>query len=54
MSKSKIEWTEKSWNPTTGCTKISSGCDNCYAEVLANRLKLMGVEKYKSGFNWKW
>ncbi len=53
MSKSKIEWTEKSWNPTTGCTKISSGCDNCYAEVLANRLKLMGVEKYKNGFNLK-
>ena len=53
MSKSKIEWTEKSWNPTTGCTKISLGCDNCYAEVLANRLKLMGVEKYKSGFNLK-
>ena len=53
MSKSKIEWTEKSWNPTTGCTKISLGCDNCYAEVLANRLKLMGVEKYENGFNVK-
>jgi len=53
MSKSKIEWTEKSWNPTTGCTKISLGCDNCYAEVLANRLKLMGVEKYKNGFKVK-
>jgi len=53
MNNSKIEWTEKSWNPSTGCTKISLGCDNCYAEVLANRLKLMGVEKYKNGFNIK-
>ena len=51
MSNSKIEWTEKSWNPTTGCTKISSGCENCYAEILANRLKINGVQKYKNGFN---
>ncbi len=54
MSKSKIEWTEKSWNPTTGCTKISSGCDNCYAEVLSERLMSMGVQKYKNGFNLAW
>jgi len=54
MSKSKIEWTEKSWNPTTGCTKISSGCDNCYAEVLSERLMSMGVQKYKNGFNLTW
>lgn len=50
MTKSKIEWTEKTWNPTTGCTKISPGCINCYAETLSNRLKAMGVEKYKNGF----
>jgi len=50
MSQSKIEWTEKTWNPTTGCSKISPGCTNCYAETLSNRLKAMGVEKYKNGF----
>lgn len=50
-SKSKIEWTEKTWNPTTGCTKISAGCKNCYAEVLAKRLMAMGKEKYKNNFN---
>lgn len=54
MSKSKIEWTEKSWNPTTGCTKFSSGCDNCYAEVLSERLMTMGIQKYKNGFNLVW
>ncbi len=54
MSKSKIEWTEKSWNPTTGCTKISSGCDNCYAEVLSERLMSMGVQKYEHGFSLTW
>jgi len=50
MTQSKIEWTEKTWNPTTGCSKISPGCANCYAETLSNRLKAMGVEKYKNGF----
>lgn len=40
---SKIEWTEMTWNPTVGCTKISPGCKNCYAEVMAERLKAMGV-----------
>lgn len=50
MSRTKIEWTEKTWNPTTGCSKISPGCANCYAETLSNRLKAMGVEKYKNGF----
>jgi len=50
MSQSKIEWTEKTWNPTTGCSKISPGCANCYAETLSTRLKAMGVEKYKNGF----
>jgi len=47
---SKIEWTETTWNPVTGCTKISSGCANCYAEKMANRLKLMGLGKYSKGF----
>lgn len=51
MADSSIEWTEKTWNPTTGCTKISQGCKNCYAEVMAKRLKAMGVEKYSNGFN---
>ena len=50
MSQSKIEWTEATWNPTTGCTKISSGCVNCYAEKMAKRLKAMGTPKYRNGF----
>ena len=50
MSSSKIEWTESTWNPTTGCTKISSGCANCYAERMAMRLKAMGIPKYANGF----
>lgn len=49
-SKSKIEWTESTWNPVTGCTKISEGCLNCYAERMAKRLQAMGQEKYKNGF----
>lgn len=48
--KSKIEWTENTWNPVTGCNKISEGCQNCYAERMANRLENMGLEKYKNGF----
>lgn len=47
---SKIEWTESTWNPVTGCSKISEGCKNCYAEKLAIRLKAMGNEKYENGF----
>lgn len=50
MAQSSIEWTEMTWNPTTGCTKISSGCKYCYAEVMSKRLNAMGVEKYKDGF----
>lgn len=50
MSSSKIEWTEKTWNPVTGCTKISSGCKNCYAEAQANWLQGIGNERYKDGF----
>ena len=45
--KSTIEWTEATWNPTTGCDRISVGCDNCYALRLAKRLKAMGVAKYQ-------
>lgn len=48
---SKIEWTEATWNPVTGCTKISDGCMNCYAERLAARLKAMGNKRYENGFN---
>lgn len=50
-TKSKIEWTEQTWNPVTGCTKISSGCKYCYAEVMANRLQAMNVRGYENGFN---
>lgn len=48
----KIEWTEKTWNPVTGCTKVSESCRNCYAEVMAKRLSGMPAsrEKYKNGF----
>ena len=49
--KSKIEWTESTWNPVTGCTKISEGCQNCYAERMAKRLCAMGQSKYKNCFN---
>jgi protein gp37 len=50
MKPSKIEWTETTWNPSTGCTKISAGCANCYAEVMSRRLNAMGMEKYKNEF----
>ena len=50
MAQSSIEWTEMTWNPTTGCTKISAGCKYCYAEVMTKRLEAMGIEKYKDGF----
>lgn len=50
MATTKIEWTESTWNPITGCTKISSGCKSCYAEVMARRLKAMGQKKYRNGF----
>lgn len=47
---STIEWTESTWNPVTGCSKISPGCLNCYAERMAKRLKLMGQQNYRNGF----
>jgi len=49
-SRSAIEWTETTWNPVTGCTKVSPGCKNCYAERMARRLQLMGQERYRNGF----
>jgi protein gp37 len=50
MRTTKIEWTERTWNPVTGCTKISTGCAHCYAETMARRLQAMGVAKYADGF----
>ena len=50
MRTTKIEWTDKTWNPITGCSKKSTGCLHCYAEVMARRLKAMGQEKYANGF----
>jgi protein gp37 len=50
MAKSSIEWTEASWNPVTGCTKVSPGCRHCYAERMATRLQAMGQPKYVDGF----
>jgi protein gp37 len=47
---SSIEWTEATWNPVTGCTKVSPGCKHCYAERMARRLQAMGQPKYKNGF----
>lgn len=47
---SKIEWTEATWNPVTGCSKVSDGCRNCYAERLARRLKAMGNPRYENDF----
>jgi protein gp37 len=50
MAKSSIEWTEATWNPLTGCQKISPGCKHCYAERLASRLQAMGQPNYENGF----
>ncbi len=50
MSKSSIEWTDATWNPLTGCNKVSPGCKNCYAEKMAIRLKAMGQPNYRNGF----
>jgi len=50
MKSSRIEWTESTWNPVTGCTKISSGCLHCYAERMAKRLQAMGQRNYRNGF----
>jgi len=50
MKTTKIEWTDKTWNPVTGCTKVSPGCKHCYAESMARRLQAMGLDKYQNGF----
>jgi len=50
-TRSNIEWTEMTWNPVTGCTKISQGCKHCYAERMARRLEAMGSDRYRNGFN---
>lgn len=47
---SRIEWTEQTWNPVVGCTKVSAGCKHCYAEVMARRLQAMGTPGYENGF----
>ena len=49
-TQSSIEWTEMTWNPTVGCTKVSPGCKHCYAETMAKRLKAMGMRGYERGF----
>jgi len=49
-TKSRIEWTESTWNPVTGCNKLSPGCKNCYAEKMAKRLEAMGQRNYRNGF----
>lgn len=49
--KSNIEWTETTWNPVTGCTRVSKGCDNCYAALLTKRLEAMGQSKYSGLIN---
>lgn len=51
MARSAIEWTESTWNPLTGCTKISPGCQHCYAERMSMRLKAMGQPNYANGFD---
>lgn len=51
MANSKIEWTDATWNTVSGCTKISAGCKNCYAETMTRRLKGFGQEKYEKGFD---
>jgi len=50
VAESSIEWTELTWNPTTGCSKLSAGCKFCYAEVMSRRLHAMGVDKYRNNF----
>lgn len=50
-ARSQIEWTEMTWNPVTGCTKVSQGCKFCYAERMAKRLKAMGAQRYVNGFD---
>ena len=53
MKKTKIEWTEATWNPSIGCSKVTAGCKYCYAEIMARRLQAMGVAGYEDGFDFK-
>jgi protein gp37 len=53
MKTTKIEWTEATWNPSIGCSKVTAGCKNCYAEVIARRLQAMGAAGYEDGFEFK-
>ena len=53
MKPTKIEWAQAVWNPTIGCDRVSSGCKNCYAEIMAKRLQAMGNKDYKDGFQFK-
>jgi protein gp37 len=53
MGKSRINWTEYTWNPVTGCSPVSAGCEHCYAARMAKRLQAMGVRKYEHGFEVK-
>jgi protein gp37 len=53
MKATKIEWTEATWNPAVGCSKVTAGCKNCYAEVMARRLQAMGATGYEDGFEFK-
>lgn len=53
MNPTKIEWTDRVWNPSKGCSKISEGCKNCYAASFAKRLQAMGMEDYKDGFKFQ-
>jgi protein gp37 len=53
MKTTKIEWTEATWNPSIGCSKVSAGCQNCYAEIMARRLQAMGTSGYEDGFEFK-
>jgi protein gp37 len=50
-ARTAIEWTEATWNPVTGCTKVSAGCDHCYAETLAERFRGTGGHYYEHGFD---
>jgi protein gp37 len=53
MKTTKIEWTEATWNPSIGCSKVTAGCRYCYAETMARRLQAMGVAGYEDGFEFK-
>lgn len=53
MKHTKIEWTERVWNPSIGCDKVSAGCKNCYAEIFAKRLQAIGMKDYTAGFAFK-